>query len=261
MDIPSAIGWVDGFVQNTSGDGAVSIGSDGVASLSSGAGTGSAYFEKIVKSTPGEVLSFSCMARRISGSDDTSGALKVEWPADSSGEESVVFVTSPEWREYEVSIAAGLANGATDHFTIAVGTFTADGGEIEVAIPRIKISGSRCGALRCHAYGLVRFNAGAPALDADYVSHGITALAYDAPTKTLSLTTPRAITGITAGAAPLLFCQVTTESAVTAYTAKIGEFARATGVCKVKFYDMASGAEADISAIAGQFYVSVMLVL
>lgn len=245
MNVPSALGWF-GFRQTLSGDGAITVSGE-VASVSSGAGTGSAKLERTLKLSPGERARVSVFARRISGSDSTSGGLALDFPSVGSLDNRV-RVLSEEWQEYTVEYAAPFNVDDDDYLNIAIGVFTSDGGEVEFAYPRIALDNTAFGAPRLHSYGLIVVTSGTPELSTNFVHFGIKGLSYDAGTMILTVQLEPGIDTSGRRASPLFFCQTTLDNPAD-IVAKPGQFDRATGELFIKFLDSNAGAYIDISGI------------
>jgi hypothetical protein len=256
MDVHSASRWF-GFTSALSGDGAETATAE-VLSLSSGVGTGSAKRTKRVKLSPGERVRFSCLARRISGSDATSGELSIDWPADGTSLRNRVRVTSSDWQDYSIEYAAPFTADDDDYAALNVGVFTSDGGQVEYAFPRIAVEGTKYGAARVFCAGMIFMDLGTPSVSSSFIMFGIRSVVYDAATKTLTVTMDPGVSGGGTQASPLFFTQVTPDASAQIY-AKAGIFDRTNGTLIVKFTSTVTGAFVDVAA--NQFYFQLLGVI
>jgi hypothetical protein len=249
--IPSASAWA-GFTQAVSGDGAISISGE-VASISSGIATGSAKITKRIFTQPGEIYSMKFMARRVSGSDDTSGSGFIDWPAATSLK-TRIEVNSSEWQEYTVRYAVPVTSSATSYIDLGIGVYTSLGGQIQACYPRISVGNTPFGALRATAHGLVYWDGATATLNPSFTNSGVISMRYDAPTKTLFIQTPQINLGV--DVRPLAFATMTNDgvAAVLKLFPKVGSYDISNGEWQVKFIDATTGLVTDITGLALYFF-------
>lgn len=249
--IPAGTAW-NGFVQTLSGDGAISISGE-VATISSGISTGSAKLERRIFSFPGEMYTMTFMARRISGSDGTSGSGWIDWPAV-TGLRTRVEVNSSEWQEYTIRYAIPVTAINTSYISLGVGVYTSIGGQIEACYPRITVESTPYGALRSTAHGLIYWDGAVASVSPSFSNAGIAGVTYDAPSKTLSVETPRIDLGI--AVRPLAFVTMTPDgtAGVLKLFPKVGNYDTSTGKFLVKFIDATTGLVTDITGLALYFF-------
>jgi hypothetical protein len=202
---------------------------------------------KFIAVRPGELLKVSFLAKRISGSDDTSGGAAIVY----SGTNDRIRVTSEEWQEYSISYQ--LPPTAADAAFVAVefGVFTADAGSVKFLRPRAEIIGAQNAGLRTIACGLITLTSGTPTVNTNFTSLGISALAYDAGTKTLTITTDK-----TSGAAyssPLFFVGMTQNGNGLKIEPKAGSWSAVAGTVQVQFADTTTGLSVDIAVLGTMF--------
>lgn len=254
MDVIGGRDW-SGWYQVVDGDGALSI-ADGVATCSSGAGTGRARLSRRVWLSPGERVDVSIMARRTAGVDATAGGMWFDWPAEGTAVDSVRII-SAHWCEYRLTYIAPPTATATQYLTISIGQITSSGGTVLVHSPRIDITASSIGAPRVLACGMIKMAAGVPTLVAEYQRCGISLLAY--ASNTLSLTLPA---GVPFYGRPLAFVQQLADTGTNALRLepKVAGYDPATGILTIRWIDVTTGAVAD-AASYGTFRTQLMVVM
>lgn len=252
MNISSLLDW-NQWTTDATGDGTISF-SGGVATISSGIGTGSAKVFKSFATSPGEVYELTFMARRFSGVDGTSGSAYVDWPSETSLKDRVE-VGSPQWREYKIRYAVPLTSAHGSVIQLGVGVYGSLGGSIKVASPRISVAHTPFGSLRTLAHGLLQFSGTTPSVNVNKAAGGISALEYVSADKAIYVTIGRVSTnGIYSH--PIFFAQMTPDGAsgVIKLVPKVGNYDTATGKVKVQFIDTTTGAYVDITGLTLYFH-------
>lgn len=204
---------------------------------------------KYVQLRPGEMLKVTCMARRTSGSDDTSGRVAV---FNQSGTVvDYVRVISQDWREYVLTYVHSLVAPEGSFCGVDFGVMTADAGTVEYTKPTLEVLQPQIGALRTLACGLIVLAAGAPSINAAFTNFGLRSLSYNAGTKTLTITVDR-----TSGAnhsSPLFFVGMTQNGNGLKIEPKVGSYSAAAGTVQVQFADTTTGLSVDISALGTMY--------
>ena len=206
----------------------------------------SAKATRHVNLKPGETVKVSCFARRVSGADNTSGGILIT----TGSTKDRVRVTSAHWREYSASYSHSLTSAEGAFIALEFGVFTSDAGTVEFTKPRMEISVAQQGGLRTHACGLITLASGAPSVNTNFTSHGIRNLAYDAATKTLTVTMDK-----TSGAvysSPLVFAAMTKDGNGIKLTPKPGGYSAAAGTIAVQFSDN-TGVAVDIATLGTMY--------
>lgn len=207
----------------------------------------SAKITRYVRLAPGETLRFACLARRVSGVDDTAGGMLISV----SGTKDRIRVTNTNsFAEYVVSYTHPLTSAAAAFVGIECGVFTADAGTVQFTKPRIDIVNAQLGANRTVACGLITLAAGVPSINSGFATHGIRALAYEAAAKKLTVTMDRS-----SGAAfssPLPFAQMTYDGNGMKVNPKPGGYNAAAGTVGIMFADN-TGVAVDIATLGTMF--------
>jgi hypothetical protein len=236
MGTPVAITrfWAD-WKQVVSGTGgSVVIDSDGLRATCAGtAGVSRGYMQKYLPARAGERVTFSFLARRISGEPQAS----IDYPA-SGASQAVVDIDSNELKEYTLEyIVPYTTDEASDYMQCTVGVFTANAGVCEVINPRIEVSGASQGFLRVWCAGLlqVRRLAGVTSvfLNSNFANTGIKSLNWDSGTKILTVETLKS-PNLAISLRPILSAEITTDI-LPEVVAKAGKYNPTTGTFEVKF--------------------------
>lgn len=209
----------------------------------------SAKATKFVYLLPGEILKVRCMARRTSGVDATSGKILVF----KTGGVILDFirVVSSDWREYTLTYVHPLSQPAGASVGVEFGVFTADAGTVEFIAPSLEIDRPRIGALRTLACGLITLASGVPSINAGFTNHGIRAQAYNAGTKTLTITVDRSSGALYSS--PLFFVGMTQNGNGIKIEPKAGSYNAVTGTVNVMFADTTTGLTVDIATLGDIF--------
>lgn len=185
-----------GFSQSVSG-GSIAL-SGLVATVSADSGQ-YGFLEKRVYATPGQVVRMKIMARLVSG---TRGRIRV---FNSNGAGNTRYITSRDWREYEVSMGERLA-GSGGLMVVGLGCYSGDVGQVEFALPRIEQQAGSIGVLRTAACGRVVFSGGTAALDNASQNAGLSVKSYSSGVLVLSTpvlpTSMKALPAVQSGHSP-----------------------------------------------------------
>ncbi|MCH2085915.1 MAG: hypothetical protein MK175_01920 [Pseudoalteromonas sp.] len=234
------------MLQVKGGSGAINITGE-VARMSSAASLGEfAYLSKKIPARPGDKITLTCLARRLSGNDGTSGSLAIDYP--STGDlKNRVEVNSPHWQEYTCSFTVPETANEGDYVGCTFGVYTSVGGEIEVT--DIKISSTKAVSPVVWCTGLITLTAGAPVVHQSFASMGIQSVEYNSSNAELKVKIKSSVASN--NLAPILDAKLT-HDAGHKYDARAGQFNLDTGEFTIKFIDMslATPAAVDISGEA-----------
>lgn len=229
------------WVQSTYGAGTISI-SDGVLRCSAAAGS-RAIVGKRITVNPGETVTFTVIARRISGTGDTSPRIGIDYPVDGDLVNSVA-IASDDWAEYSVSYSVPLAAAQPMAVRIVCGSWLALDGDAEYLLPRIEIKNPVYGAPRVVACALIKLASSTPTIHEGYVNCGIKEVTYSTehglivtidPVMTMAGGIPVVGTG------PLFWVGLTPDGPGN-LIAKVGGYIRDTGKVSIKLFDTTTGA-------------------
>ena len=238
MSTPIAITrfWSD-WTQVASGTGGtVVIDSDGLRATCSGtAGSGRGYMRKYMPARAGERVTFSFLARRISGEPQAS----IDYPVAGTSK-AVVEIDSDELKEYTIEyIVPHTTDEAVDYMQCTVGVFTTPAGVCEVINPRIEVSDASQGFLRVWCAGLIELErlAGTTtaSLNPSFFNAGIKSVTWDSGTKKLLVETLKS-PNISIGVRPILSAEITTDN-LPSVVAKAGKYSPSAGTFEVQFND------------------------
>jgi hypothetical protein len=236
MSTPIAITrlWADWRQVASGTGGSVTIDSDGLRATCAGtAGSGRGYMRKYLPARPGERITFSFLARRISGNPQAS----IDYPTAGTSK-AVVDIDSDELLEYTIEyIVPYTTNEASDYMQLTVGVFTTPAGECEVINPRVSVSGASQGFLRVWCAGLIALTrAGGvttAALNDNFINAGIKSVAWSSATDILTVATlvsPNSSFSIR----PILSAEFTTDI-LPNVIAKAGRYDPVAGDFEVRF--------------------------
>ncbi|MFK4794680.1 hypothetical protein [Sphingobium sp. ZW T5_29] len=244
----------ESWADDLSGDGAMSV-SSGVLTASSAAGAGSAYKTRRLTVEPGDIVTLRCMARLVSTAGiSVPGGPRVGFNINTTGSSFISHseVITEDWAMYECSAQIPLHAPSPSYARPAIGVYTDQGGEAEFTKPSIEISKGQYGTPRVMAWGLLKFDAGVPTVQTDYVRGGNIAGTYNSGTKKGVLTVPKS----EGFAQPLFFEHQYAESGKN-LRFMLDDY-EPTGTINYGFYDK-DGALVDVSAI-NSIYVGLMMV-
>jgi len=249
--------WAD-WEQVLSGDGVVTIDASGLRSTcSSGATTGRGYMRKYLPARPGEKVTFSFLARRISGEPQAS----IDYPVAGTSQ-GVVDIDSDEFQEYELSyIIPYTTNESSDYMQCTVGTFTTPAGACEIVNPRIKVDNASQGFLRAWCVGLIALTRTAgvttATLNTGFINCGILGVAYSSGTKKLTVTTLKTV-NLSLRMKPILSAEFTNDL-LPEIVAKAGRYDPVAGDFEVQFSD-GTATFVDINALMADGEISYLSV-
>jgi hypothetical protein len=236
MSTPIAITglWADWREVASGTGGSVTIDADGLRATCAGtAGSGRGYMQKYLPARAGERITFSFLARRISGNPQAS----IDYPATGTSK-AVVDIDSDELREYTIEYIVPFTTVVTtDYIQCTVGVFTTPAGECEVISPRIAVSGSSQGFLRVWCAGLIVLTRAAgvttATLNNNFINAGIKSVSWSSVTDILTVTTlqsPNSSFGIR----PIFSAEFTTDI-LPNVIAKTGKYDPVAGDFEVQF--------------------------
>lgn len=228
------------------GSGAITITGE-VARMSSIASLDEyAYLSKKIPARPGDKVTLTCLARRLSGNDGTSGSLAIDYPA--TGElKNRVEVNSPHWQEYTCSYTVPETANENDYVGCTFGVYTSVGGEIEVT--DIKLSSTKAVSPVIWCAGLISLTNGSPVVHQSFANIGIQSVNYNASRAELVVKIKSSFGNN--NLAPIFNVKLTHDAGYK-YDARAGQFDLDTGEFIIKFIDisLATPAPVDISGEA-----------
>lgn len=250
MNIASDIGWKS-FITQNAGTASFSISGDKLNCSNGTAGSGNyAYKKKIYFAKAGETYTFSVIARRISGTNGTSGAISIYFP-DQTANANKVEITSSDWQLYELRYTVPLSASSTTYIQFNAGLIANQAGEVEISEPRITVENSPFGGIRSIGHSLFQWN-GSTTKDLvalpNWSSFNIGTMSYVQADKALYIQVETVnISGL--NARPLFFCQMAPEGDAIAIRSvpKVGSYNSTTGIVKVQFMDTSTGLYVDIN--------------
>lgn len=202
------------------------------ATVTAGGGSGRSYVRKDLPVTQGDVITFTFLARRISGSPQAS----IDYPAIGSSK-AVVLIDSDEWMEYSFSyVVPHTHDEATDYAACTLGVFTTPAGSAEISNPRIDVEGGTRGVARTYCMGLIALSKSGgvttPSVNQNFHNTGIVSLAMVA--NYLEVTALPTVNASGLELRPIFQVGLTPDAAVN-ITPKVGQYNAATGVVQVFF--------------------------
>lgn len=249
--------WID-WDTVISGDGNVITSVNGLlVNCVAGAATGKGYKRKFLPARSGEVVTFSFIARRISGNPQAS----IDYPVAGTSV-AVVDIDSDELQEYSLSFIVPATSDETVHYMqCTVGVFTSSAGACDVTSPRLEVANHIQGFFRIWCAGLINLTRTAGVttaeVSANFVRCGILAVVWDSPTKTLTVTTLPSINAALS-MRPILSAEFT-NNLLPSVVAKAGQYNPISGQFSVQFSD-GSGTFIDINAAMTDGQVSYLSV-
>ena len=240
--------------QTVTGTGTITASGDKF-SISSSVGVDKAFLRKNIPAKPGEKVTFTCLARLVSGSSGTYGRLGIDYPSGGQLKTSVE-VDSTSWQEYSVSFTVPHTAEYDDLVLPVVGAWTSLGGEIEVTSPRISVENGTYGAFpRVIGAALVKLQAGTAEINANFVRIGVESVSYSSATKQLTVQLDRGV-GNGAKTAPIVYANLTHDAGFS-YVTKAGGYDRANARFTIEFFDMTAATvqPEEVSGIASAMYI------
>jgi hypothetical protein len=228
--------WADWDEVASGTGGVVTIDADGLRATCEGtAGSGRGYMRKFLPARAGERVTFSFLARRISGSPQAS----IDYPAAGTSK-AVVDIDSDELKEYTIEfLVPHTVDEAVNTLQCTVGVFTTPAGACEVINPRIEVSDSSQGFLRVWCAGLIQVERTAGVTTAfineSFIHAGIRSIVWDSPTKILTVQTLKSPNS-SLGIRPILSAEITTDR-LPSVVAKAGRYSPSAGTFEVQFSD------------------------
>jgi len=177
MEILSSEDWGTLGRSASGADSATSV-SDGVLTVTKSQGVGFAVYNKRFLLMSGDELEVEVLARRVSGSDTTSGGTSMYWPTDTPLVNEVK-VTSDEWRKYTLSYTARIGGDDNSAVRVAFGMGTTAGGAVQFKKPVFRVKGSM-GTARSMLMGCIKIASGVAQVYPNFVTVGISSVSYDA---------------------------------------------------------------------------------
>jgi hypothetical protein len=236
MSTPIAITrfWSDWRQVASGTGGSVTIDSDGLRATCAGTTSGGrGYMQKYLPARPGERITFSFLARRISGQPQAS----IDYPAAGTSK-AVVDIDSDQLQEYTIEYIVPFTTDETaDYIQCTVGVFTTPIGECEVISPSICVSGSSQGFLRVWCAGLIALEKTAgvttATINSNFINAGIKSVAWNSATKKLTVETLKSVNS-SFSIRPILSAEFTTDR-LPNVIAKAGRYSPVTGEFEVQF--------------------------
>jgi hypothetical protein len=238
MTTPVAITrlWADWDTVASGTGGAVTFDSNNLRATCTGtAGSGKGYVRKYLPARAGERVTFSFLARRISGGPQAS----IDYPSAGTSV-GVVDIDSDELQEYTLEfLVPHTTDEATQYMQCTAGVFTTPAGSCEIISPRIEVSGASQGFLRVWTAGLIELERTAgvttASLNSNFFSAGIEAVSWSSATKILTVTTLKS-PNLPLRLRPILSAEMTTDL-LPSIVAKAGRYDPTAGDFEVQFND------------------------
>lgn len=214
-----------------------------------------AYLRKKLNAKPGEKVTFTCLARLVSGSSGTRPRLGVDFP--SSGQlKTSVEIDSTSWQEYSVSFTVPHTADYDDELIFVVGAWTSLSGEVEVTAPRISVENGTYSAFpRLIGAALIKIQSGVAEINSNFAQVGIESVSYSSATKQLTVQLDRGI-GNGVFNAPIVYANLTHDNGWS-YVTKAGGYDRANARFTIEFFDMSAATvqPTEVSGIASAMYI------
>ena len=216
-----------------------------------------AYFYKRIPARPGEKITVSCLGRRVSGVDGSSGGIAIDYPVVGFAKTTQEFRSS-DWQLYKASfVVPEDADIATDYVQATIGVWSSKDGTIEILNPRIEAAdGGRGPFSRLWASALLNVSNGSISLNQSFANVGIKSIAYNSTDKSIDVTIDPVVTSN--NLAPIIHVETTWDTNPE-YTAKAAQYNRGTGTFKIKVYDTSATpplSPVDLSTWVGYVWVS-----
>lgn len=222
---------INDFLTTETGSGSVTMTGEVANCVASGGDK--AYVYRRIKAVSGATYKISCLARRVSGSDGTSGVLAVDYP-DAGKPVNKVEINSRHWMRYEISYTVPLTAGDWTYIQVACGIVSGTEGEIEVT--DFIVESAQVPHPTAVAAGLIYFDNGVPELNPSFANYGIENLSYDSGDKVLYVTIKNRGYYANSEYAPLIICNPDSFGDYD-IDVRAGEYNRTTGELKIKFID------------------------
>lgn len=234
------------------GSGAITITGEVARMSSINAANEFAFLSKKIPARPGDKITITCLARRLSGDDGTSGSLAIDYPT--RGElKNKVEVNSPHWQEYTCSFTVPETANENNYVGCTFGVYTKVGGEIEVT--DIKINSTKAVSPVIWCAGLISIGHGSPIVHPNFTNIGIKSVNYDASRAELVVKT-NSSSGDN-NLAPIFDVKLT-HDAGHKYDARAGQYNLSTGEVTIKFIDMSLGTPVPVD-ISGENKIHVWI--
>jgi len=226
--------YITDWDNRTTDDGTYAVSTEKLAATcTAGEGTGRSYALKYVPVTGGESVTFTFMARSISGV----GKGSIDYPFLANKAQDQIDIVG-DWREYQVSTAIPYYhNDATRYVTCTCGVINADAGQVQIADLRISVEKGSHNPLNCVASALIALthvnSEVVPTINDNFHYCGITDLDFSR-FDTLTVTIPNTAPLPSSNMRPIFFAQLTTEH-MTGVHLKVGEYDAELGTLDIKF--------------------------
>lgn len=258
MNISTDVAWKS-FMRNLAGTGSISVSGDKLTVSNTTVGSGNyAFNKKAVFVKAGETYTFSCMARRISGANGTSGSISIYYPTLTDNVNKVE-INTPDWERYELRYTIPFSAQPTSTIQINIGILGGCAGEFEISNPLLTVENTPFGALRSIGHALFQWN-GSSSKDLvtlpNWSMFNIGSKSYVQADKALYVQV-EVVANSGLNARPLFFANMTPDGDPQAIRCvpKVGSYNITTGMVKIQFLDVTTGDFIDINNFNVLFFL------